>query len=67
MAWRSSRPRSRSPIGQTVTTTFTLNDINTANAVATDTSTSVIATAAPPLTTLVTFNGTATGRHPPAA
>ncbi len=52
------------PIGQTVTTTFTLDDVDTANAVATDTTTSVIATAAPPLTTLFTFNGTLNGADP---
>ena len=54
----------QAPVGQTVTTTFTLNDVNTANAFATDSSTSVVVTAAPKLTTLFTFNGTGNGADP---
>src|ERR1019366_6847534 len=52
------------PHGQRVPPPLTLDDVNTANAVATDASTSVIATAAPPLTTLVSFNGTGDGSAP---
>jgi hypothetical protein len=53
-----------SPLGHTITTTFTIQATDTADATATDSATSVVVSAAPALVTLVTFDGTDNGANP---
>ncbi len=52
------------PLGHTVTTTFTIQAIDTAGATATDSTTSVVVSAARALVTLATFTGSSTGATP---
>jgi hypothetical protein len=52
------------PLGHQVTTTFTIQATDTAGAIATDSTTSVVASAVPTLITLATFNGTGNGATP---